>query len=284
MAQFFNQATLSYNNTVVNSNIATGELLEVLSASKTAVDSGYGAGRDVTYIISIVNSGATAFTGLTVTDDLGGYTVGGTTVYPLEYTEGTVRYFVNGVLQPAPTVTAGPPVVISGIGVPAGGDVVIAYSAETTQFAPPASEGSITNTATVTGGGISTPVTASETLPVLEGPILSVNKSISPSTVTENSRVTYTFVIQNSGNADAAAADNTVITDLFDPILSDITVSFNGVAWSEPTDYTYNETTGLFATVAGRITVPAATYTQDPATGAWSTTPGYSVLTVTGTI
>jgi hypothetical protein len=37
MAQFTNQAQLSYNNATVNSNVAVGEVLEVLSAAKTAV-------------------------------------------------------------------------------------------------------------------------------------------------------------------------------------------------------------------------------------------------------
>jgi hypothetical protein len=37
IAQFTNQAQLSYNNTVVNSNVVVGEILEVVSANKTAV-------------------------------------------------------------------------------------------------------------------------------------------------------------------------------------------------------------------------------------------------------
>ena len=44
------------------------------------------------------------------------------------------------------------------------------------------------------------------------------------------------------------------------------------------------QTTGEFATVAGQITVPAATYVQDPLTGLWSVQPGVAVLTVTGTV
>jgi len=36
--------------------------------------------------------------------------------------------------------------------------------------------------------------------------------------------------------------------------------------------------------VASVVTVPAATFTQDAATGAYSTTPGTAVLTVTGTV
>ena len=62
MAVFYNQATLSYSGGTANSNITTGELVEVLSASKTALSSGYGSGDRVTYLISIVNSGETSVT------------------------------------------------------------------------------------------------------------------------------------------------------------------------------------------------------------------------------
>ena len=37
MATFTNQATLSYNGGSTNSNIITGEIVDVLTASKTAV-------------------------------------------------------------------------------------------------------------------------------------------------------------------------------------------------------------------------------------------------------
>ena len=60
MAQFTNQAQLRYGNSVTNSNIAVGEILEVLSISKTAVKNTYHPGGTVTYIISIVNSGTNA--------------------------------------------------------------------------------------------------------------------------------------------------------------------------------------------------------------------------------
>ena len=38
------------------------------------------------------------------------------------------------------------------------------------------------------------------------------------------------------------------------------------------------------AAVPGQILVPAATYTQDPATGAYTVTPGIATLVVSGTI
>lgn len=100
----------------------------------------------------------------------------------------------------------------------------------------------------------------------------------------ENGTLTYTFLIQNTGNTAADAATAAEIIDTFDPILSNIAVSYNGTPLAAGTDYTYNEATGLFATTAGRITVPAAAYTQDPATGSWIVTPGTGTLTVTGTI
>ncbi len=282
MATFFNQATLSYNGNVVNSNITTGELLEVLSATKTAVDDTYSRNSEVTYIVNIVNSGNTAYNNLTVTDDLGAYTFNAGTVVPLDYVDGSVRYFVNGVLQTAPTVNAGAPLVISGINVPAGGVATVVYAAETNGYAPLADDGSITNTAVVSGTGISD-ITASAVVTPDDEPQLTISKSLNPTTVTENGQLTYTFVIQNTGNTAVTTTDNAVVTDVFTPGLDITSVTFNGAVWTSPTNYTYNEGTRTFSTVPGQITVPAATYTQNP-NGTWTVQPGVSVLTVTGTV
>lgn len=283
MATFTNQATLRYNDNVVNSNIITGEILEVLSATKSAVISTYNQGSDVTYVINIVNSGAVAFTGLSINDNLGAYSFGTETLIPLDYVAGSVQYYVNGVLQPAPVVTEGPPLLISGVSVPANGVATIIYVASTNQYAPLGLEDVITNTAVISGGGV-TEITVTETITPEAGARLTIAKSICPTTVTENGRVTYTFVVQNIGNTPAIAADNVAITDTFNPILTNLAVSFNEVTWAENVNYTYSEATGEFATVPGQITIPAATYMQDPATGEWIIEPGIGVLTVTGTV
>ena len=57
MPTFSNQAQLSYNGITANSNIAYGQILEVLAASKTALSDTYTSGDRITYIFSIVNSG-----------------------------------------------------------------------------------------------------------------------------------------------------------------------------------------------------------------------------------
>lgn len=283
MAGFTNFATLSYNGGTRNSNTVTGEILEALTAAKTAVSSDYSAGERVTYALSLVNTGTAAITGLTVSDDLGGYTVGTNTVYPLTYSEGTIRYYVNGTLQTAPTVTAGPPLTVTGITVPAGGNAVLVYETTATGAAPLAADSSITNTATITGGGLVNSLTAQAVLPVADSADLTISKALSPTTVTENGQITYTFVISNTGNTAATATDNVVVTDTFSPILRDISVTYNGTAWTAGTEYTYNAATGLFSSQSGAITVPAAAFTQNT-DGTFTVTPGTATLVITGTI
>lgn len=281
MAVFSNQATLYYRNTFTNSNVVTGELTEVLSAAKTAVVGTYTANDVMTYIISLVNTGSVPFQNLTVTDNMGEF---GNSVRPLTYVSGSVKLYRNGVLQPDPTVTTESPLVISGISVPAGGNALLIYSASVNQYAPLDDNGTVTNTATIAGPGITTPLTVTETISAAAEAVLTISKAISPSTVSENGQLTYTFIIQNTGNTEATAGDMVIVTDTFNPILNPISVTYNGAQWVSPTNYTYEPTTGLFTTVAGQITVPAATFSQNADTGVVTVTPGVSTLIITGTV
>lgn len=283
MPAFTNMATLTYNGNTVNSNVVTGQILEALSVAKTAVLPEYSVGEDVAYVVSIVNQGTAAYENLTITDDLGAYTADGQTRYPLTYTPGSVRYYVNGVLQSAPAVTAGPPLAITGITVPAGGDAIVIYEAQANAYAPGAVGSTIINTATVTGGGLSAPLTAQETVTVAQEADPVITKALDPMVVPENGQLTYTFTIRNYGNTPLVATDDVVLTDTFDPVLENIAVTFEGEPWTQGVNYSYNQTTGVFSTLPGQIAVPAATYTQNP-DGTWAVTPGTVTLTVTGTI
>lgn len=285
MAQFTNQASISYNGVTANSNIVTGEITQVLTASKTSVSGSYRRGEVLTYAVSITNTGAAPLDGLTVTDNLGAYAVGGTTATSLTFTGGSVLYYVNGALQASPAVTAGPPLSISGISVPAGGNALLVYRATVNDYAAPGAGGSIVNTVTVNGGGLTEPISASETVTADTSALLSITKALNPTVVAENGQIAYTFTIRNTGAEAVDAAAALVVSDTFDPALkSPISVTLNGDAWPETGNYSYNAASGAFATTAGRVTVPAAAYAQDAATGLWTITPGTAVLTVTGTI
>ncbi len=283
MATFTNQATLSYNGIVTHSNITTGEIAGILSVSKTAVNAGYSQGETIAYAISLVSAASTALTNLTLADDLGKYTAQAGSLIPLSYVEGSLRYFVNGTEASAPTVTTtSGNLEITGITIPANGNALFIYEATPNAFAPLAAGSSIENTVTISGDRLS-PVSSSAMITVDEDIFLTISKTLSPAIVTENEQITYTFVIQNTGNIATVNADNVVIQDTFSPALSDITVTLNGTPLSENVGYSYDETSGLFATLSGVVNVPAATFTQN-ASGEYTAIPGVAVLTVAGTI
>ena len=284
MASFTNQATLRYNGLSVASNTVTGQVISPLAVTKTAVEDVYVPGDTISYVVSLVNDGSATYEGLSLSDDLGGYEAGSGTAYPLACVEGSVRYFINGVLQPAPTVTPGPPLTISGISVPAGGDAMLVYETEVTAAAPLIAGSTVVNTAALSGAGLTAPIEAQAVITVQTGPELSIVKSLSPATVAQNGRLSYSFTIQNSGNEAAGTGANITVSDLFDPVLKDISVTLDGQPLALSTGYSYDQSSGQFNTVAGVITVPAATYAQTASTGDWIVTPGETVLTVTGTV
>ena len=283
MATFNNYATLSYNGLTAVSNLVTGEIVDSLSMTKTAVAETYDPGGSVAFAVSILNAGATDYSGLTLSDDLGAYTFDTETLVPLTDAAGSLQCFVNGQLQTPPAVSAGPPLSVTGVTVPAGGSVMLLYAVTANAYAPPCSEGRVENTATLTGGTLAEPLTASATLtPGCEAE-LSITKAIEPSAVARSGELTYTFAIANAGGQAAEAADNVTVTDVFSPVLSGIAVTLNGSPLTTA-QYSYDAATGVFKTNPGVITIPAAAFAQDPDSGVWTRTPGVATLTVSGMI
>lgn len=285
MAKFNNQAALTYNKQTTLSNIVTGDLVEIITVSKDAVNREYAPGEKVTYVVNLTNAGPASYTELTLTDDMGLYFFGMRPLVPLDYVEGTAQLYVDGVRQDDPAVTAGPPMVISGINLPAGSNAQLIYQAEVNRYAPlgvPVT--AITNRVRITGNGLNDMIEARATIPLNVKPHLSIIKALDHAEVRPEEPLTYTFTIQNTGTSEANAAENIVVSDRFIPALNITRVELDGKELTEGTDYTYIRMTGMFTTNPGRITVPAATYIQDVKDGAYTTMPGTAILTVTGAI
>ncbi|MBQ2817571.1 MAG: hypothetical protein IJF16_06545 [Clostridia bacterium] len=283
MATFTNQARLSYNNKVMNSNIVTGRFMRELTATKTALCSDYDSESSITFVISITNCGKRDFYGLRVDDDLGEYNWRDLSCCPLDYVKDSARYYINGDLKSCAHTRYSRGLCFDDICVPAGGNAIIVYEAKVNGYAPLGIGDCIENCAVITGECLSEPVRASCCVEAAACPRLMISKSISPSVVTADCPVTYTFIIQNYGNTAADQLDSVVVSDVFDPCLSNIKVCCNGEDWDSPRNYNYNRSNGCFDTCAGEITVPAATYCRNDC-GQWEVSPGCVVLTVTGTI
>ena len=286
MATFYNHATLTLSGKVTSSNITEGELVSGVTLTKSAVSTNYGPGDGIVYAITLRNNLTVPKTGITLTDDLGAYTIPGTAtvVVPLTYVTDSIIYYQNGVLQSPPTVAAGENLVINGIDVPANGNSIILYEVRANDFAPLAAGSTISNTVTASGVDVCEAIGDNAEIPVRNDTGLSIAKAICPPVVNCGERITYTFIIQNSGNEEVLATDNLIVADTFTPPLNNISVALNGTPLTEGTQYTYNAESGEFTTLNGAIPVPAATFYTNPETGVVTTTPGVAVITVTGTV
>lgn len=284
MPAFTNQATLSYNDITTSSNIVQGNYTPQISLARSSVNAAYCADDLITMAVSIVNSCTSDCSGLNLTDDLGAYSHTSGTLTPLSYVDSSIQLYQNGVLQDPPAIAATAPLTLNNLSVPAGGNLLILYSLRANSHAPLGAGASITATSSLSGGCLASALSAPVTIESACGARLTISKSMCPSTVRCNEPVAYTLTIQNSGSTPALASDNVIVTDRFNPLLEITQVSFNGTSWQSPTNYSYNAATGVFASNAGQITVPAASYAQNAATGEWTLTPGTVSLTITGRI
>ena len=200
-----NQATLTYNfgtqTATAESNIATAILQGPITAEKSSLDTDYTEGEDITYFVNLTNSSESALTNVTVTDDLGTYTVSPTlSVTPLTYT-GPAQLFINGI----PTTVLVPTVTASSVtftipSLSSGDNALIAYKATVNGNAPLATASTVENTVSVTADGIVETVTDSHILTVENYADVEIVKAMSPSTVTDGSTLTYSFEIFNYGS------------------------------------------------------------------------------------
>lgn len=282
MENFQNKATLSFNGRITNSNVTTGEIIDIVSATKTAVVGTYSANGNVTFIISIVNSETTPLTNVMITDDLGEDIYCGHKHNPLSYVDGSCKYYIDGELQknPPKVIQKDNSIIIQNLLVPQNGNTIIAYEAVANKFAPVSVGSTITNKANIFYNEFRDKIQVRETIKVRENANLTISKLLSPESITEDSVITYTFIIQNTGNINTAK-DSVIITDTFNPKFDNIYVTLNDKPLTLDKDYTYSSKTGVFSTEKTKIVVPKATYSRN-SDGVVITDPGVVVIKITG--
>lgn len=283
------QITFNYGNVTgasAASNLATTTLQGPLTVSKNSLNTSYSADDELTYIITLENTGNTAIEGVTVTDDLGRFVPPGMTspVTPLTYV-GPAQLYVNGVLsnQLSVDVTATGELEFSIASLPGSSNAIIVYIVQVNEFAPLSVEfGNITNTVVADADGLCESGEDTNTLSVLAAADVRLIKQMSPDPVVCGEQITYTISIYNYGNTPATSVQ---LTDVFTPAPTDISVYVNGVLLTE--GYTYSEESGLLTlpTSADETsTIPAATYIRDTRTGVVTAQPGVVTVVITGTI
>lgn len=287
MPSIENFATVSYTSGGVTetrvSNIAEISVESAIGFTKTSLGNTYNDNSVLTYILTITNSSGSEITGSTITDNLGTYVFGTTELTPLEYVDPAVLLIngqdVTAQLGVDPSVQGS--LTFSIPTIPAGATANIIYKAQVNDFAPLALDSTIVNTSTFESNSECADTTASATVSVANAANISIIKQMCPNPVICGDTITYSIKIYNYGNT---AAENVVLTDDFNPAPTNITVSRDGVLLLG-TDYTYIDgTLTVPAADATSVTVPAATFVQDPTTGIVSITPGVVEYTITGII
>ncbi len=245
------------NNTAIDNN--PGGPLADLSILKSSSPKPYVAGLELTYVITVFNSGPTNVVGATVRD-----------ILPAELTGVTWTSSVNGTA----TVTAGG----SGTGNDLSATININSGAgnsvtfTVTGTAPGGATASIVNTATVTPpADITDPVpgnnTATDENPIVRQTDLAITKVSSPNPYVAGSTLTYTVTVTNNGPEDVAGA---AVRDSLPAALS----GFTWTCWASGTGSCLNANgtgdidtlvilpSGASATFTITGTVPMGTFGQ----------------------
>lgn len=287
MGTITNKAYLSYNGTNIASNIAIGESPEIIKLTKTALSGAYKLGDEIVYVVSIVNSGSTSLSSLILEDNLGKYEyTAQQDLIPLNYVSGSVQYYINGVIQNTSSleIVGIPTLKISNISIPKNGNAMLIYRTTVNNYAPLEKEKSIINKITLSDGVTSNALIseAEEEINVIEAPMLSISKLISTAIVDEKREVTYTFVMQNTGNTATLPGSGFYINDDFNPKLDITSVTLDG----EIFENYYYDSSGRFSTENDSFIIPAAQYERDTIAdiGAQIVHPGVTVLKVVGYI
>ena len=287
MPSIENFATVSYTSGGITetkvSNIAEISVESAVGFTKTSLGNTYRENAIITYILTVTNSSGSAISGSTITDNLGTYTFGAGELTPLDYVSPAVLLINGQDVSAQLTVddTTQGSLIFTLPTIPAGATANIIYKTQTNSYAPLATNSTITNTSTFESNSECADTSASAVVSVANAANISIIKQMCPNPVVCGDTITYTIKIYNYGNT---AAENVVLTDDFNPAPANITVSRDGILLVG-SDYSYvNGTLTVPAEGGTPITIPPATFTQDPTTGIISITPSVVEYTITGTI
>lgn len=282
MPQIQNQASLTYlygenSQGTALSNVATTNLEGPVTINKTALQESYRGGTQITYIVTITNSGDCAGTGYTLTDDLGTFTNGTCTSTPLNYV-GPAQLYIGGQFYGdlTPTLAQGS-VTFDIPALPCNTSAMLIYVAEVNQCANLAVGASIDNTVTLTGGNLCEDLTDTNVLDVAVYADVDIIKSMTPNPFVSGGTLTYTFDLLNYGNTEAT---DIVLTDVFNPAPETIAVTVNGEVLS-PASYSYVNGVLTIPATAG-VTIPAAEFVLNNC--CYATTAGQTEIVVTGVV
>lgn len=283
-----NRATVNYRfgtqTASAVSNVTSTVLNGILSISKTSLSEQYRIGQEITYIVTLTNNSDSVIRNITIVDNLGTYMLNGNSFTPLTYI-GPAQLFINGVFDSIITPTAGAMSVVFDVeNIPVGGNAQIIYLARVNGFADGESGSAITNTATADNDcecSCDEPISDSHTLTAEDFADLRIVKSVCPNPVVCGGELRYVIDLYNYGNIPAT---DVILTDTFEPALSDLSLTVNGEAIPE-TDYSYvGGRLTLPSDEGSEITVPAAAFARNTVTGAIEIIPGHIQITVTGII
>ena len=260
-----NSATLTYNsgeNTgSAASNVVSTSLLDSYSieAVKTSANDSWRPSENITYLVTVTNTGTQPWYAVEVSDDLGGATA------PLAYLANSALIVDGSSVTPVTPTSVNPLVIPAATVLQSGESVTVLYVAQVSGAIPDTTQ-TITNTAQVTArqqsatGTVVTAVPApSVTLPREDFAQIDIVKTADKAVISSGDTLTYTFTIENSGNIPAT---NVVITDTLPAgfAIQSIQSVTDGVTTTYgATDYTVDAGNTLTLPTGGAqtITVPA---------------------------
>ncbi len=263
-----NSANITYRygttTDAASSNLVTTTLADnySLKAEKTTHNTNWRPSENLTFVIRVENDGSESLYAVSVQDNLGG-----DTTRPLTYIAGSARMLRNDVLTGVTPTSVAPLTLVIPETLAPGEVVVFSYVAKVIGDIDSAVT-EITNEATIVGHEASTsgPTITVEpapsiTIPKADYADVRIEKMVDKDTIKVGEKLTYTFRLENYGNAEAT---NIVINDNLPEkfVVESVVSETNGIETTfEPTDYSLDVDNKLIlpTSVTKTISVPAST-------------------------